>query len=592
MKKTEKNYIEAVSKVIPTDMLQRIEKGALNDERTLIMTSNKKKTNIIRYLSIAVAACLVLAIGIAGFGKFGKNPVDNSIVTVIDIDVNPSIEISANKNDVVVKVKAVNEDAKAILDGMKLEGTNLDVAINALIGSMARKGLLDGGNILVTVYNDDAQKAKELRSEVVSDINASLKSNNAEAGVINQTVSSDKSAEAFASEHKISLGKATFVLNLAAKDSSLVPSELAKMSLRDIASLVNEKKIDIRDIVDYDADDSVFENIVGKVEDDNLLSQVKITAAEAKEKALAHAGVNASGAAFIRVELDDENGKPYFDVDFRVSNTEYEYEIDATTGEVIKVERETFGKPAGESKPQETNKVISVADAKQKALNKAGITDSSSVRFIKAVLERDDGKLVYDIKFILKGVEYEVELNAETGAVLDYEVERFENDDDDDDDKPVGTVTLTKEQAKEKALERAGLTSATFEKVELDRENGRNVYEVEFYANGTEYDCEVDASTGAIVKFETERSEHGGNTDTGNNGGNFSENKTITAEQAKEKALQHAGLTTAKYIEVEFDNDDGRAVYDVEFVSGGYEYSYEIDAKTGAVIDFEKEIAD
>ncbi len=516
MKKIEQNLNEAVSKVIPSDMLQRIKKGVPTEERTLIMTNNKKKTNILRYVSIAVAACLVLVIGIAGFGNLGKSPTDNGIVTVIGIDVNPSIEISADKNDVVVKAEAINDDALEILDGMELKGTKLNVAVNAIIGSMAKKGLLDNGNILVTVYNEDAQKAKEIRSEVVSDINSSLKSNNTEASVINQTVSADKSAEAFASEHKISVGKAAFILNLAAKDKTLVTSELAKMSLKDIAKLVNEKKIDIRDIVDYDADDSIFENIVDKVEDGNLLSQVKITAAEAKEKALAHAKVEAANAAFVRAELDDENGKPYYDIDFRAGNTEYEYEIDAVTGEIINAEKETFGKTETTAKPNESQKLITVEEAKQKALAKAGIADASAVRFIKTELDRDDGKYVYEIKFILNGTEYEAELNAETGAILDYEVERFEKDDDDDDryddddddDKaPAGTEVITLEQAKQKALERAGLTSATFTEAKLESDDGRAVYELEFTAGGYEYDCEIDAKTGAVIDFEKERAD-------------------------------------------------------------------------------------
>lgn len=63
---------------------------------------------------------------------------------------------------------------------------------------------------------------------------------------------------------------------------------------------------------------------------------------------------------------------------------------------------------------------------------------------------------------------------------------------------------LTPEQAQAKALEHAGLTAsqATFTKTELEWENGRRVYDVEFHTAGyQEYDYEIDAVTGAVLSF-------------------------------------------------------------------------------------------
>ena len=69
-----------------------------------------------------------------------------------------------------------------------------------------------------------------------------------------------------------------------------------------------------------------------------------------------------------------------------------------------------------------------------------------------------------------------------------------------------GAASLTLDQAKQAALRHAGVNAAdaTFTKGHLDWENGREVYELEFYANGTEYDVDVDANSGEIVKFSTE----------------------------------------------------------------------------------------
>ena len=63
---------------------------------------------------------------------------------------------------------------------------------------------------------------------------------------------------------------------------------------------------------------------------------------------------------------------------------------------------------------------------------------------------------------------------------------------------------------------------------------------------------------------------------------------------AKSIALSNAGLTAASVTGLisELDSDDGAAVYEVEFIYGGYEYEYKIDAKSGAIIESDKEIAD
>ena len=65
---------------------------------------------------------------------------------------------------------------------------------------------------------------------------------------------------------------------------------------------------------------------------------------------------------------------------------------------------------------------------------------------------------------------------------------------------------LTLEQAKQAALQHAGVKAAdaTFTKGHKDWDNGRQVYEIEFYANNTEYDMDVDVNTGAITDFSTE----------------------------------------------------------------------------------------
>jgi len=68
----------------------------------------------------------------------------------------------------------------------------------------------------------------------------------------------------------------------------------------------------------------------------------------------------------------------------------------------------------------------------------------------------------------------------------------------------------------------------------------------------------------------------------------------ISKEEAKTVALTHAGVSAADVtrLTAEFDYDDGRPEYDVEFHHGGYEYSYEIHAETGAILSRDKDLED
>ena len=123
-----------------------------------------KVTRIYRRMRTAVtvaAACLCVAVLGTGVAIYQNGRVDS----VIGIDVNPSIELSVNRNDKVLKAEPLNSDAEEILDNMDLEHVDVDIAVNALIGSMVRHGYLSDldNAILVTVANDDRQKASELR---------------------------------------------------------------------------------------------------------------------------------------------------------------------------------------------------------------------------------------------------------------------------------------------------------------------------------------------------------------------------------------------------------------------------------------------
>ena len=164
-----------------------------------------------------------------------------------------------------------------------------------------------------------------------------------------------------------------------------------------------------------------------------------------------------------------------------------------------------------------------------------------------------------------------------------------------------GEITL--EKATDIALKDAGFqkNEVSILKTKPDRDNGINKYDIEFLVDGIEYDYEIDATSGRIVKKELDR-EYANNTTKTDPAPSTTPtpdpapNATptpdpapstsyISVEEAKAKALKDAGLSSATYIKAELDRDDGIAYYDVEFKSGIYEYDYEINALTGAVIE-------
>lgn len=119
--------------------------------------------------------------------------------------------------------------------------------------------------------------------------------------------------------------------------------------------------------------------------------------------------------------------------------------------------------------------------------------------------------------------------------------------------------------------------------LDLDNDNGVKAYEIEFRWEGAEYDYKIDAVSGEILKAEKDGVSTLSNAATHK-----------SADEAKAIAFAHAGLLAEMVydLEIEFDEDNGVASYEIGFKSKGYEYDYDIHAVTGEVIKSEKERID
>ena len=145
-------------------------------------------------------------------------------------------------------------------------------------------------------------------------------------------------------------------------------------------------------------------------------------------------------------------------------------------------------------------------------------------------------------------------------------------------------VTLSMEGAKAIALKDAKILEADafFTKLNLDDDDRREEYEVEFIADGKEYEYEIDAASGDILESSVDRLD--------GKEGQVDFSAFLTLEQAAEKALAEARLAAAdvKMVKMEFDFDDGRAECEVEFESSNEFYRYKLDAKSGEILSYRK----
>ena len=155
---------------------------------------------------------------------------------------------------------------------------------------------------------------------------------------------------------------------------------------------------------------------------------------------------------------------------------------------------------------------------------------------------------------------------------------------------------ISQKEAMDIALKDASVTKedAVFVKTEADRDDGRKVYEIEFFTNdNVEYDYEIDAKTGKIISYDADAEGYV----SGNEAPEVSSGKAettqeeieISEEDAVKIALEEVPGATQKDVRVKRDFDDGRKQYDVTVIYDKIEYDFEIDAKTGTILEKDSE---
>ena len=145
----------------------------------------------------------------------------------------------------------------------------------------------------------------------------------------------------------------------------------------------------------------------------------------AKQIAFNRAGVSASQVKNLKVELDTDDGRAIYEIEFDANGYEYDVDVDAVNGNVVDFDKDVIDDDDDEPKPTPApaGDYIGAERAKKIAFNRAGIS-AGQAEELEVELEREGGRMVYTVEFKAGGYEYEVEIDALTGEILDYDVER------------------------------------------------------------------------------------------------------------------------------------------------------------------------
>ncbi len=234
---------------------------------------------------------------------------------------------------------------------------------------------------------------------------------------------------------------------------------------------------------------------------------------------------------------------------------------------------------------------IGLDAAKSIALEAAGVP---SADFSAAGLENREGIDYYAICFTADGQRYDYDVDAVTGVVIasrksespDFASGQAQSPQGSPASDALTDAAVSPEQAKEIALAHAGLAEGdvTFVKSKLEWDDGRQIYDVEFYtADFREYDYEIDSNTGDILSYDYDADSYTPSAGAGSG-------SEITREEAKNMALAKVpGATDSDIYEFEVDYDDGRLEYEGKIVYNGMEYEFTIDGYSGTIRSWETE---
>ena len=261
----------------------------------------------------------------------------------------------------------------------------------------------------------------------------------------------------------------------------------------------------------------------------------------------------------------------------------------------------SISQPSSQEQTKDQTQMIPMEEAQEAALKAADI-EAADADISATTLSEVAGVTCYKVEFTSGEYAYIYTINAETGAVMEMSSQEQNaqasgtQTEATDSTAPTtahtsapasaqnatGIGTVDEAAAQKIALEHAGVKAAdaTIIRSKLDYEDGRQVYDIEWYAGGAKYDYEIATDTGEIISSAYEEKTVGAN----------SNNVTVSEADAKKTAIDRvSGATDKDIYEWKLDYDDGRPEYEGKIIYGGTEYEFTIDAATGSIIEWDAE---
>lgn len=478
--------------------------NSMNEKTTAQLVPAAAKKN--RWPAVAAAAALLLLICVGGVGWNVWQA--GSVASIVSLDVNPSIELKVNARQKVLACTPLNADAAQVLfemdGGADLEGSKLDVAVNAIVGALVRHGYLDriSSALLISVEDSDQARADRIQQELTGSVTTLLQQQLGEVSVYGQTMTQDAGLDRLASDHHISTGKAALANQVLAVNGTLPFETLSALSVEELSQMI----------------------AAGAPALPIGLSQARAAAEE-------YAGTLAMNSVTADVGPELDETPPHYEVELHTPFGEFEYQVDAYSGKILSGQpnlvdggssdevqpsqppapvspessqppAQTSPQPAPSTAPAE----IGLDAAKAAALSHAGLTQAQTTG-LKAEPDWEDGQLAYEVEFWSGSTEYEYVIDGYTGAVLKYEQE------DHTAASPSQGTYIGEESARNYAFAHAGCAAGDASSVTCRLDRDDLCYEVEFWVGNNCYEYEIDCYSGSVLKHQCENhsfGHHGG----------------------------------------------------------------------------------
>ena len=433
----------------------------VKNNKGVVLNMKKESNKKLFYgLGLGFACVIMLFMGLIFFRN-------NSDIAVIGIDVNPSLELSINSKNKVVSVNTNNDDAIKVIGDMNLKGTDVLVAMNAIFGSMVKNGYINDNenSILISLVHGEYNVNK-----LANDVYSQLQNEKVNSSILTLNTNTNDYDNELSKKYNISVSKVKLIKSIINKNSLYKFEDLCKLSTNDLNILANSS---------INKNDEV--STIGSASTSKYISIDNV-----KDIVFKHAKVENKNVTNLEIEYDYENGNMIYDVEFHCNNIEYDYEVDAVSGKILKIEIEN-----NNNNNNSNNKYLSKHKIEEIAIKKANV---SKYYDYDIEFEFKGGTPIYEVEFETDGAEYEIEIDAKNGNIIKYEVKN----------KKVDTSKLiSKDKAKNIVLNDAKVSEYYDYEIELDD----NEYEINFETREYEYKYKLDAKTGKILEKDTDKND-------------------------------------------------------------------------------------